>query len=48
MPSERWQIVWWGFQFWGWSCGRWRPEGGMAKIYRWGYQVGPLEIRRWA
>lgn len=44
----RFQWVWWGWLSWrDWDVTLYRPGGGMARIYRWCVQVGPLELRRW-
>ena len=37
----------WSWDLRDWSWGLWRPQGAMKSIYRWGYHIGPLEIRRW-
>lgn len=40
------QILWHHYHD-GWTIGWGHFHHGLAAIYRWWIQVGPLEIRRW-
>jgi hypothetical protein len=44
------QIIWWSF--WDRQCWKpliifWRCTGGMASVYVWTLNVGPVELRKW-
>ncbi len=30
-----------------WCWGLYRFSGGMAKVYRWSFSLGPIELRHW-
>ena len=49
-PVHGLQWVWWGWHdFWKIWPVFWRPDvdSGLRDIYRWGFVIGPLEVRRW-